>query len=239
VVEGLQQLIELQQLDDELLAAEQEHGGLPARRQELAERREAAENEREAAAQALHEAEAEQRRAEVDVQDKQALKQKLESQQFQVKTNEAYTALLHEIEQAGEGVSEGETRVLEAMEAIDSARERLSQAEKQAEATLAGVAEQERVTDLREKELDARIAQLRGSREALCQELDAELLAQYQRIASRRRPAIARVRDEMCLGCRIHLPPQQQIELMRGEVLITCSRCHRILIPPDRVEAAK
>jgi predicted nucleic acid-binding Zn-ribbon protein len=239
VVEGLRQLIELQQLDDELLAAEQEHGGLPARRQELAERREAVEKEREDAGQALHAAEAEQRRAEVEVQDKQALKQKLESQQFQVKTNEAYTALLHEIEQAGEGISEGETRVLEAMEAIDSARERLADAEKQAEATLVGVAEQERALDLREKELDARIAELRQGRERLCRELDAELLTQYQRIASRRRPAIAQVRDEMCLGCRIHLPPQQQIELMRGEALITCSRCHRILIPPGRFEEAK
>ena len=237
VIEGLQQLIDLQNLDDELLAAEQEHAGLPARRQELAGRREAAELEREAARQALQEAEGDQRHAETDAQDKQALKQKLESQQFQVKSNEAYTALLREIEQAVEAISDAETRVLEAMEGIDSASTRVAEAEKQGEATLASATEQERALDLREKELDARIAELRGGREALCGQLAADLLGHYQRI--RRRPAIAEVRDEMCLGCRIHIPPQQQIELLRGDTLITCSRCHRILIHPAALEAAK
>ena len=239
MVEGLRQLIDLQNLDDELLAGEQEHAGLPARRQALAGRREAAELEREAAERALQEAEGDQRRAESEVQDKQALKQKLESQQFQVKSNEAYTALLREIEQAAEGISDAETQVLEAMEAIDSASTRLAEAEKTGEATLAGATEQERALDLREKELDARIAELRGGREALCGQLEADLLGQYQRIASRRRPAIAQVREEMCLGCRIHIPPQQQIELLRGENLITCSRCHRILIHPGTLEALK
>lgn len=237
MVEGLKQLIELQNLDEELLAAEQEHEGLPARRQELAERREAVALEREAAKQALQQAESDQRHAETDAQDKLALKQKLESQQFQVKSNVAYTALLQEIAHADEAISEAETRVLEAMEGIDSASTRLAESEKQGGATLAGVAEQERVLDLREKELDARIAELRENREALCNQLAADLLSHYQRI--RRRPALAQVRDEMCLGCRIHIPPQQQVELIRGDTLITCSRCHRILIHPAALEAPK
>jgi len=237
VIEGLRQLVDLQNLDEELLAAEQEHEGLPARRQELAGRREAVDVERETAKQALQQAESDQRHAETDAQDKLALKQKLESQQFQVKSNVAYTALLQEIAQADEAISEAETRVLEAMEGIDSASTRLSEAEKQGEATLAGVTEQERALDLREKELDARIAELRTAREALCSQLAADLLNHYQRI--RRRPALAQVRDEMCLGCRIHIPPQQQVELIRGDTLITCSRCHRILIHPAAFEASK
>jgi predicted nucleic acid-binding Zn-ribbon protein len=238
LIEGLQQLIELQKVDDELLAVEQEHAGLPARRQELVDRREAVEAQSEASRQALQEVEGAQRRSETEAQDKAALKDKLESQQFQVKSNDAYTTLLREIEQAKEAISEAETRVLESMEAIDAARERLAESEGAAKATLASVDEQGRGFDEREKVLDGLISKLRGDREAICSSLSPELLAQYHRIISRRRPAIAQVRDEMCLGCRINIPPQQHIELLRGEVLITCFRCHRILIPPNAVGAA-
>ena len=238
LIEGLQQLIELQKVDDELRSVEQEHAGLPARRQALSERREAVEAQLEASKHALQEVEGDQRRSETEAQDKAALKDRLESQQFQVKSNDAYTVLLREIEQAKEAISEAETEVLEAMEAIDAARQRVAESVKEADATLANAAEQERGLDEREKDLDGRIAGLRGRREELCAELTSELLTLYQRILSRRRPAIASVREEMCLGCRIYIPPQQQIELMRGEALITCSRCQRILIHPSALEAA-
>lgn len=234
MIEGLRQLIDLQQLDDELFADEEENKALPARRQELSERREAVEAELEAARQQLRELEAEQRRAETAVQDAQALHTRLEGQQFQVKSNDAYTALLHEIEQAKEAISAGETQILEAMEAIDAGRERLAAAERQAEATLSGVAEQERSIDEREKQLTARIAELSEQRVAKCDAVDAELLAHYMRIGKRRRPVLARVQKETCLGCRVKIPPQMQIELLRGDELLTCSTCHRILIH-DRV----
>ena len=67
-------------------------------------------------------AEQEQRRHEAAVADREALVKKLEGQQFQVKSNDAYKALLHEIDQARAGISEAETRILEAMEGIEAMR---------------------------------------------------------------------------------------------------------------------
>lgn len=239
MIEGLRQLVELQQLDDELHTAREEHDGLPARRRELAERREAAEVELQSAKEALAETEGTQRKAETGVQDQQALLQKLEGQQFQVKTNDAYTALLSEIEQAKDAISVGETRVLEAMEAIDEAGKRMAEAEKQGGATLIGVAEQEKAVGEREQQLLARIAELSGARGGVCGRVDPTLLAHYDRIGKRRRPVLARVRGELCLGCRVKIPPQRQIELLRGSELITCSTCHRILTHDWVYEAGK
>jgi predicted nucleic acid-binding Zn-ribbon protein len=234
LIEGLRRLIDLQRLDEELAAAEEESARIPEQREVLAERRAAAEQERELAGQLLAGVEGVQRSAETAVQDKQALLQKLEGQQFQVKSNEAYTALLHEMEQAKEAISLGETRILEAMEEIDTARERVAEAERQAEATANAVSEQQRALDEREKELAGRIGELRAARDAASGEVEPELLAHYVRIGRRRRPVLARVREETCLGCRVKIPPQTQIELLRCEELITCSSCHRILIH-DRV----
>jgi len=231
VLEGLKQLIDLQGLDDELAAGENEHAALPTRRAELAASREAAELRVAEAQTAQADAEGEQRRAESELQDREALLQKLEGQQFQVKTNEAYTVLLREIEQAKDAISGCETRILEAMDLIESARRAHESARNERRQLLEGLAAEEKALDAREKELDARLSELQQARSRLCQSIEPELLEQYDKIAARHRPAVARVLRETCLGCRVGLPPQLRIELLRGERLITCTHCQRILIP--------
>ena len=85
--------------------------------------------------------------------------------------------------------------------------------------------------DERQAELESRAAELDRDREALVTRIDAGLLARYEKIAARHGSAVARVHRETCQGCRVNIPPQMHIELLRGESLITCQRCKRILIP--------
>ena len=105
MLDGLQQLIDLQQIDDELQAAEAELEHLPERRIRLATDRETAEARVTAAGEMVHASELHQRGAEVELADKEALLFKLESQQFQVKSNDAYSALLREMEEARSAIS--------------------------------------------------------------------------------------------------------------------------------------
>ena len=230
MLESLEKLIDLQTLDDELAAVEQENAGIPQRRAKLAATSEAASQRLAAAEEALHQAESEQRRAETVVQDKTALKERLEGQQFQVKSNDAYTALLHEIDAAKTAIDESETRLLELMDAIDASAAERAAAEKDVAAILSRVSADERALDVREKELGERLAELGAGRATLCQGVEGELLGQYERIASRRRPAVVRVQGEICMGCRVTIPPQLQIELLRGDRLHNCFNCHRVLI---------
>ena len=108
MVEGLKQLIRLQELDDALAAAEGELAKLPELRARCAAQREAAEARTAEARQAVQDAEGLQRGAETELQDKEALLAKLENQQHQVKSNEAYTALLREMDEAREAISAAE-----------------------------------------------------------------------------------------------------------------------------------
>ena len=184
---------------------------------------------------ALEEAALLQRSAESAARDQEALLQKLEGQQHQVKTNEAYTALLHEMEQARQAISDAETQILEAMETIETARASAGGAQSEVDAMLARIAEEETEIDAREVELDAQIATLESQRNQVCADLEASLLARYDKVASRRRPAIAIVAKEICMGCRVGIPPQVSIELMRGEKLFACGNCQRILIRDDQL----
>ena len=238
MLEGLRELVELQRLDDDLAACEEQSEGIPAQRARLEQRRAEAEERLARSRETLVTAEAEQRRAEADLQDREALIQKLEGQQFQVKSNEAYTALLQELEHAKQAKSDCETRILEAMEGIDAAKREIAAADEQAKATLAQGETETEALDKREADLAARLDARRAERSSVSERLDARLLEQYEKIGTRRRPVVVRISQEICLGCRVNLPPQLYIEILRCERLLTCSNCHRILIHERSLDSA-
>jgi len=235
LIEAFQGLVELSQVDTELAAHERERAEIPAKRAACAEERARIEAQREAARAAIGEAELVQRQSESLARDKQALLQKLESQQHQVKSNAAYTVLLHEMEQAREAISDAETKILEAMEVIEQSRASAASLDREAAGISARLEERERALDERESAAAGEIARLRARREDVARKLDAVILARYERIAGRRSPAVAVVSREICLGCRVDIPPQRYIEILKGEEVITCEYCHRILIHQDQL----
>ena len=232
--EAFQRLAELQACDEELWAREQEHAGLPARRTGLLAERATAQTALAQAREALQQAEAAQRRVESELQDQEALRKRLESQQFQVKTNDAYTALLHEIESAQRAISECETRLLEGMDAIESARDACAAAEGAGREAGQRLDVEGQALDVRGQQLDAELAKLRAARLRVVAASDPKLIELYERIATRRRPAAVRIRGTLCLGCRVDIPPQQCIEIQRATRVITCGNCQRILLGIDR-----
>ena len=131
MLQGLTQLLELQRLDDQLVSSTTEFEGLPDRRERLAGQRTACEDRLSAAKESVQEAESSMRQAESNLQDCEVLLAKLESQQFQVKSNNVYTALLREMEQARHSISEQETQILESMEAIESANGEFTKAKEE------------------------------------------------------------------------------------------------------------
>jgi uncharacterized protein len=229
-MQGIQALLELSRVDVQIAELEDEKSGLPAARAALVAEREKGLTALEAAQAALVAAEQEQRRHEAAVADREALVKKLEGQQHQIKTNEAYKVLLHEIDQARAAISEAETHILEAMEGIESARAALERARGGAKGTDERTAQQERAIAEREKSLDQTLGNLRRDREALVVGVDADLLARYDRIVVRRRPAVALAVKGSCTGCHVTIPPQTVVNLRRGERLSTCGNCQRILV---------
>jgi hypothetical protein len=229
-MQGIQALLELSRVDVQIAELEDEKGGLPAARAALIAEREKGLTAVEAAQAALVAAEHEQRRHEAAVADREALVAKLEGQQHQIKSNEAYKVLLHEIDQARAAISDAETHILEAMEGIETARAALERARGGAKGIDERTAQQERLIAEREKSLDQTLGNLRRDREVLVGGVDAAQLARYDRIASRRRPAVAMAMKGSCMGCHVTIPPQTILELRRGVGLHTCGNCQRLLV---------
>jgi predicted nucleic acid-binding Zn-ribbon protein len=236
VLQGLTKLLELQRVDDELVALQTDYDGLPGHRLRIEAERSACDEQLAAAKQAVQDAEGGMRQAEGDLQDQEALLQKLESQQFQVKSNDAYTALLREMDHAREAISEHETKILEHMDAIEQSRGRLADAEKHVSETHSRLEAERRAIEARDEECTREIGRLQTLRSEVRPDVERELLAHYERVAKRRRPSVILVKEERCGGCRVGIPPQSFIEILRAESIVTCGNCSRILIHADKLE---
>lgn len=68
--------------------------------------------------------------------------------------------------------------------------------------------------------------------------LPAQLAAIYNRMAQRSRDgiAVAAVINGSCSACFMSLRPQMQVEVKRGDQIITCESCTRILYTPSKEE---
>src|SRR6185295_7431935 len=80
------------------------------------------------------------------------------------------------------------------------------------------------------EELSADLTRLDNKRGQLTSAVEADLLVRYSKLKqSRKDLALAPVRNGICFGCRLQLPPQLVAEVKRSEVLHACTYCQRIL----------
>lgn len=172
----------------------------------------------------------ERRDRERDLEAHEAQIEKLKARLTELKTNKEYQAHLFEIEMANKKKGEIEEQILTLMERVEKSQQEAKQAQTNAkDAERVFVQEKSRLEAL-SGGLTAELAQLdqkRGKAGAL---LDKALLDRYTKLkAARKDLAVAPVRNGICFGCRLQLPPQLVAEVKRSDVLQTCTYCHRIL----------
>jgi uncharacterized protein len=83
------------------------------------------------------------------------------------------------------------------------------------------------------KVLEGKIAVLQSRRSGLAASVDEDLLAEYDRIASKKgASALASVVSSTCQGCFMQLPPQFVNVLRGGRQIVRCPSCSRLLYLP-------
>jgi len=179
------------------------------------------------------------KRFETDIQASEQKISKLKTQTMEAKTNDQYRAFQYEIDFCQQEIRRHEDRILELMTESDP----LEKAVKAAEAAL--TAEKKQVDEEKAKAL-ARTAvdrkeidTLTQERKKLLAEMDPKIAAEYERIRKGRAGvAIAEVVQGRCSKCNMLLRPQFLQELKRGDAVMVCESCKRMLYwnPPQSVE---
>ena len=231
----LHKLIDLQEVDFRIAALRAEIAALPAEVRQIEAKLAGSKTRVETVQAAMKADENARRKYESEIQDQQQKISKYRDQSLNVKTNQEYRALLTEIEHAEAEIRKLEDKILEIMVAADARKEEL----KQAEAALkADTAENEREKEHARQQTaedEKALAELGTQQQALRTNVSDDTLRHYDRVMKLRHSALAAVHDDQfCSVCRVMLRPQVFQDVMRGEEIVYCDSCQRILyfVPP-------
>jgi predicted nucleic acid-binding Zn-ribbon protein len=158
-----------------------------------------------------------------------------------VKTNKEYQSSLKEIDDIKAINSKLEDEMLEFLEQIETAEQSLNQ-NKQQYSRIVGELEDEKKSLLQAAEQgEKELARLQSDRVAVVAALGAGLMDiyDYQLMKQGDRIAIVDVKNEVCQGCNMNIPPQMYNELQRSISLKYCPSCERIIYWHDENERSE
>jgi uncharacterized protein len=227
----LQQLVALQTLDTTIRKLQSELEAIPKRRAEI----EAEFDQRAFEIRALENSRDEARntraRLEAEVAEQKHRAERADRNLMSSKKQEEYTAAIREADAARKQISTLETQILEQMESLDKDEAALN--ERAAEIASLNSDREARLREFDEetRRQAERLEASRIERERVVTSLPKAMSSLYARISARIRDgvAVAEARNGACMACFMALRPQAMAEVRRGEEVVTCDNCNRIL----------
>ena len=227
----LTQLIALQQLDTSIRMVQAESEAIPQRRAEIEQEFEQRASEFLALEQRRDEARQTRVRLEVELVETRSKAEHADRALMSATNEKEYTAAIREGDAARKHVSELETKILEQMEAFESAEREIGARAPEME-RLRGERDAQMAALEEQAQVQARqVEEQRRERERVFNELPKQTSALYNRVSARVRGgiAVAEARNNSCSACHMRLRPQVMTEIRRGDEIITCDNCARIL----------
>ncbi|MDO8531610.1 MAG: C4-type zinc ribbon domain-containing protein [Dehalococcoidia bacterium] len=226
-----EQLYQLQEID---LALDREKAALVAVEARMGET-EALRAARQALATAKEEQtrlQREQRSVEADIQDADEKVRTLDKKLYggSVKSPKELMNMEEELERLKAKRSGTDGKLLALMDTVEQAQGAVKS--RAAEMEAAEHARRVEQDGLRTEQarLQTEIAGLTSRRKAAAAQPPAPALALYERVRPLRQGlAVARIASRMCMGCRISLPESDYRRAARGDEIVQCPNCQRIL----------
>lgn len=226
----LERLIRLQKLDQDAETRRRTLADLPAALQALDERINTRQQTLDAAKARQAENQASRRALDKELAVVQGRLTKFKDQLMEVKTNKEYLAMQHEISMAQDGVRTFEDKILEVMVAADELDGEIKAAEKALAEEKVKVNEERTTRQKQSTTMESEIAELTGARAKVVAEMSREAVALFDHVSrARKGHAMAEARDGHCTACHVRLRPQLFNEVRKGDKLIQCDSCTRIL----------
>ncbi|MBN1899693.1 hypothetical protein JW926_00040 [Candidatus Sumerlaeota bacterium] len=147
---------------------------------------------------------------------------------------DAYDALKHEIDQFKKQIGELEDKILKSIseeEQLDSTislgEQNLKREEEESGSEMQRIREQI-------KSKKERLALREMEREEQKNKVSQPLLAYYNRFYKSYGPnVVVFVEGDSCGGCHMRILPQVMVEIHKGDQIVYCEGCRRILVSPD------
>lgn len=172
----------------------------------------------------------EYRTMELDIQMNNERIKKSENTLRSVKTNREYQAILKEIEDQKTKIAILEDTMLERLEKIDDAEKSVKK-KKEEQKLLYQEAEKEKARiEQEQKRGEETLSELMAAREEILKTVDVNLHKKYLIIKNRMgATVVVPVKNYVCFGCNLNIPPQMYNELQQKDDLAFCPHCQRMI----------
>jgi hypothetical protein len=226
----LSKLIDLHELDKEIFELNLNLDKLPQDLEDKDQEIAALETERSAQFQELEGLKSQLREMEAEVADLEEGIKTSRQRLMDIGKELELKAMLKEIAFREDQRDQKETRVLELLDQVEALKQGVAEKDGVLQGLKAEYDSLAAEVSIQVADLEKQRDELVGNREALRQGLPPQLLKRYEFILRRHNgSAICEVREGVCLGCHLNILPQQFIDLQKGEDIIQCPNCQRIL----------
>ncbi len=230
MLQDLALALRLQALDRKIASLENEIATLPKHIAEIEKKLDSHKRRLETDRAALTANQRDRKKLEGDIQMHEQKVSKLKDQMLGAKTNEQYKAFQNEIAYIEGEIRKAEDRILEFMEESEPLDKNVKQAETELKAEQQHVEAEKARTHERfgvdRKELE----QQRSERKGVAEQMDQRFYTEYERIRKKtKNTPIAVATEGRCSACQIGLRPQFFQDLRRGDRIMFCESCGRIL----------
>jgi len=235
----LKLVIRLQEIDNRLADLVREISALPKHIAEIEKKLVSHERKLEADRAALAANQKERKKCDGDIQVQDQKISKLKDQMLQAKTNDQYRAFQHEIEFCQTEIRKAEDRILELMGESEPLDKNVKAAELALKGEKTEVEKEKQQTRERTAVDEKAAAELKKERAEIVAQVSPATYQQYERVRKARRGiGVAEALDGRCSACQMAMRPQFFQDLKRGDKVMACESCLRILYhnPPVKFE---
>lgn len=177
----------------------------------------------------IEELDKERKKKERDLEVEREKIKKLESKLYDLKTNKEYQALLKEIETIKTANDALEEDILVLMDKVEEFKKDFENTQAFLKVRQKEIDEEKKILRDEISSIDRDIASLTKHRDDLLILISQNLKNIYEMLREKRNGvAVVNVRNGVCLGCYMNIPPQLFIEVTKNLQIINCPSCNRI-----------
>ena len=223
-------LIQLQHCDNRIREIDRRQNECPLKIKELEKELEDFITDSSELTQRLDQHKKDRRVLEQEVKEFDSKIEKSQIKLSNIKSNKEYKAVLKEIEDLKKGKSAVEDKAIQMMELIDEMEKKYLELQRMEPRVKENLEKNKKEIDEELRELNISLQNLQKERMQFTEGMEPELLKKYLFLKDRRNgQAVSSVIGGVCQTCHMGIPPQKFNELIRGNSLMTCPHCHRII----------
>jgi len=229
-IQQIEQLVVLQKVDSEMITLERILEEAPKQLQSLQEKRQYLEQQQAVIQEKIDVLMEQKGRIEGEIENDAQKVKKSKNKLMMVENTKEYHAMMREMdtmEKMNRMREEERSNLLADLSDLEGRKEAL---QKDIDALSETISSQQANLDQELAEKRTRLAELDKDKKKASEAVPAPILTRYNFIRDRiPNPVIVPVSEGVCKGCHVVIPPQTFIDLQKGEQILSCPNCLRII----------